>query len=146
MALGQFHPPPRTKLYSSLSRCYAIATLRKAKGITLLNSWPHSLGYFRPYLFGNSFTLITDHEPLKWLMTAPKLSGKMAKWSLLLQEYAFRVQHRARTDNANVDCLSRYPLLSNAEAPVLDWSKEEVLLVTVYLAFMAGTLAPASPF
>ena len=39
------------------------------------------------YLFGNSFTLITDHEPLRWLMTTKKLTGKMARWSLLLQEY-----------------------------------------------------------
>ena len=39
---------------------------------------------FRPYLFGNSFHLVTDHEPLKWIMTTTKLTGKLARWSLLL--------------------------------------------------------------
>ena len=75
---------------------------------------------FRPYLFGNSFTLVTDHEPLKWIMTTQKLPGKLARWSLLLQEYYFTVVHRAGTDNANADCLSRYPRISIDHAPVPD--------------------------
>ena len=50
--------------------------------------------HFRPYLFGNSFHLVTDHEPLKWIMTTTKLTGKLARWSLLLQEYDFTVEHR----------------------------------------------------
>ena len=65
--------------------------------------------HFRSYLFGNSFTLVTDHEPLKWIMTTTKLTGKLARWSLLLQEYDFTVEHRAGGDNTNADCLSRYP-------------------------------------
>lgn len=42
--------------------------------------------YFREYLFGQPFTLVTDHEPLKWLMQTNKTTGKLARWSLLLQE------------------------------------------------------------
>ena len=94
-------------------------------------------------MFGNSFTLVTDHEPLKWLMTTQKLTGKMAKWSLLFQEYAFTVVHLAGTENTNADCLSRYPLPSEAASPILDWSRGEVLPVTLYLAFMAGTPSDA---
>ena len=82
--------------------------------------------HFRAYLFGNSFTLITDHEPLRWLMTTQKLTGKMARWSLLLQEYDFTVQHRAGVDNTNADCLSRFPMVSDKNAPVLDWSRGEI--------------------
>ena len=99
--------------------------------------------HFRPYLFGNSFTLVTDHEPLKWIMTIQKLTGKLAKWSLLLQEYDFTVEHRAGTANTNADCLSRYPLLSAADAPVLDWTKGENLAPTTFLAMMVGA-APST--
>ena len=60
--------------------------------------------HFRPYLFGNSFHLVTDHEPLKWIMTTTKLTGKLARWSLLLQKYDFTVEHRKGVENTNVDC------------------------------------------
>ena len=75
---------------------------------------------FKPYLFGNSFTLVTDDEPLKWLMTTHELTGKLARWSLLLQEYDFTVVHRAGTDNVNADCLSRYPRTSTDNALALN--------------------------
>ena len=95
--------------------------------------------HFRAYLFGNSFTLVT--EPLGWLMTTQKLTGKMARWSLQLQEYDFTVQHRAEVDNTNIDCLCRFPLVSEENAPILDWSRGEI---PIYLTAMA-TLGAAAP-
>ena len=76
--------------------------------------------HFRQYLFGNSFTLVTDHEPLRWILTTQKLTGKLARWSLLLQEHDFTVVHRAGTENANADFFSRHPLLATHGAPILD--------------------------
>ena len=35
--------------------------------------------HFRCYLFGNPFTLIMDHQTLKWLMENDKLTGKLAR-------------------------------------------------------------------
>ena len=63
-------------------------------------------------------------------------------WSLLLQEYDFTVEHRAGTANTNADSLSRYPIPSAADAPLLDWTKGEVLAPTTFLALMAGTTTP----
>ena len=100
-------------------------------------------GHFRQYLFGTSFHLITDHEPLKWIMTTKKLTRKLARWSPLLQEYDFTVEHRKGVDNTNANCLSRYPLPSDADAPLMDWSKGEIMQPATMLAFTAG-LAPAA--
>ena len=99
--------------------------------------------HLRPYLFGNSFTLVTHHKHLKWLMTTQKLTGKLARWSLLLQEYDFVVAHRAGLENMNADCLSRYPLPSTVAAPVLDWSKGEILEPVTFLAMMVGLVCRA---
>jgi hypothetical protein len=33
--------------------------------------------HFRPYFYGNEFTLYIDHQPIKWLITNNKLNGKL---------------------------------------------------------------------
>lgn len=64
---------------------------------------------FRPYLHGTHFTVVTDHSALKWLMTIKDLSGRLARWSVLLQEYNFDIIHRKGKSHSNVDALSRPP-------------------------------------
>ncbi len=49
--------------------------------------------HFRPYFYGTNFTLYTNHQLIKWLMTNDKLIGKLAHWALILQEYEFKVIH-----------------------------------------------------
>jgi len=49
--------------------------------------------HFKPYLYDTKFTLYTDHQPIKWLMTNDKLTSKLAHWAFILQEYEFKVIH-----------------------------------------------------
>ena len=94
--------------------------------------------HFREFLFGTPFTLITDHEPLKWLMQTNKTTGKLARWSLLLQEYDMKVLHKRGVLNTNADCLSRFPKNAPSyEPPLPDWNKGDynVTPATVF-AFM----------
>ena len=64
--------------------------------------------YYRVYLLGKHFTLITDHSALRWLHSVePK--GRIARWVMDLQEYTFDVRHRPGTANQNADALSRLP-------------------------------------
>lgn len=45
--------------------------------------------YFRHYLLGKTFILKTDHKALEYLWTAKKLTGRMLRWALKLQEFKF---------------------------------------------------------
>jgi hypothetical protein len=58
------------------------------------------------------FVLESDHQPLKWILTSSKLTGKLARWALMLSEFDSEVRHGAGVDN-EIDCLSRYPQVSN---------------------------------
>jgi len=67
--------------------------------------------YFRPYLYGRKFTIITDHLALKWLLTIKNPNAKLTRWSLLIQTFDFEILHRAGKKMSDVDCLSR-PVLA----------------------------------
>lgn len=62
---------------------------------------------FRPFIEMQDFTIITDHASLKWLMEQKELSGRLARWSLKLQGYSFKIEHRKGTENIVPDALSR---------------------------------------
>ena len=64
---------------------------------------------FEPYLYGRKFVLHTDHHSLKWLMSISDPSGRLARWSLLVQQYDFEIRHRPGVAHANADALSRRP-------------------------------------
>ena len=65
---------------------------------------------FYPYLYGRRFTVYTDHKPLEWLMNIKEPTGRLMRWSLLLQEYDIAIGYRPGKMNQNADSLSRAPL------------------------------------
>lgn len=62
---------------------------------------------FRCYVEGMPFTIITDHASLKWLMGQKELTGRLARWSLKLQGFDFKIEHRKGSENVVPDTLSR---------------------------------------
>jgi hypothetical protein len=77
------------------------------KGELLALAW--AVRSFRQHLHGTKFRLVTDHQPLKWLMDARDLNGQYARWQMMLQEYDFTIEHRAGVKHTNADVLSRFP-------------------------------------
>jgi hypothetical protein len=61
----------------------------------------------RPYLYGRSFIVKTDHASLKWLLNLKDHNGRLMRWALLLQDYTYVIVHRSGKANANADALSR---------------------------------------
>ncbi|CAI5495477.1 unnamed protein product [Closterium sp. Naga37s-1] len=68
-----------------------------------------AVDHFRVYLHGSPFTLVTDHQPLTWLMTNHTLTGRNARWAMRLQEYEFKIRHRPGKTLQHMDGLSRNP-------------------------------------
>ena len=64
---------------------------------------------FYPYLYGFSFKLITDHNPLTSLKGLKDTGGRLARWSLFLQQFNFTVEYKKGSRHSNADTLSRRP-------------------------------------
>lgn len=62
---------------------------------------------FNAFLYGVPFIVQTDHQPLSYLQRAKQLNSRVLRWSLLLEEYEFRVEHIKGSNNVGADYLSR---------------------------------------
>ena len=62
---------------------------------------------FKPYMYGTTFTVETDHNPLVWLDKCKDVNQKLLRWSLILQQYSFTIRHKNGSDHKNADALSR---------------------------------------
>ena len=90
---------------------------------------------FYSYLFGHSFTLITDHKPLLGLLdnqkpTSPQASARIRRWSLYLSMFEYQLKFRNTTAHANADALSRLPL---PVEPVVKQPPPEIVLLVDHL-------------
>lgn len=65
---------------------------------------------FRPYIEGTHFTVVTDHAALKWLHKIKDPIGRLARWSMRLNQFSFDIVHRKGKFNVVPDALSRSPV------------------------------------
>jgi hypothetical protein len=99
--------------------CYASRTLNPAEvnystieKELLAIVW--SCKYFRPYLFGRKFTILTDHKPLQWLFSLKEPNSRLVRWRLKLEEFDYVIQYKKGKNNQAADALSRNPVDLNA--------------------------------
>ncbi|XP_055362214.1 retrovirus-related Pol polyprotein from transposon 412 [Betta splendens] len=64
---------------------------------------------FHDYLYGNDFTVITDNNPLTYLLTTAKLDAVSYRWLAALSTFTFNIKYRAGKQNVDADGLSRRP-------------------------------------
>lgn len=97
---GEEHPIAyMSQKLNSAQRNYSVSELECLADILCLEK-------FRGFVEGMTFTIITDHASLKWLMTQRDLSGRLARWSLKLQGFDFTIEHRKGSANVVPDALS----------------------------------------
>ena len=61
----------------------------------------YSINKFRHYLLGKKFTFHVDHSALLYLVSKQELTGKLARWTLLLQEFELDILHRLGVQHAD---------------------------------------------
>ena len=69
---------------------------------------------FRMYLYGSRFQIITDSQAVTTILKASykAAGGRLARWSLALQDFDYELVHRSGSLNLVPDALSRNPLQS----------------------------------
>ncbi|XP_075919984.1 uncharacterized protein LOC142922927 [Petromyzon marinus] len=64
---------------------------------------------YRPYLYGQHFTVRSDHSALQYALRVDQPSGQLSRWLEVLQDYDFNVTYRRGAQHTNADALSRLP-------------------------------------
>ena len=84
-------------------------------GELLAVTW--ALRSFHPYVWGQHIKLITDHQPLQWLLsTRTTKSAHHLRWAIAIAEYDIEIIHRAGAAHANADVPSRHPRKTTDDA------------------------------
>ncbi|CAG2257357.1 unnamed protein product [Mytilus edulis] len=73
------------------------------------------------------FTVFTDHKALQYLMQQKRVTGRLARWALELQEFNFKIVHKPGRQNVVADALSQVqffydntPIISSIETNQVD--------------------------
>ena len=64
---------------------------------------------FHDYLYVNSFLVVTDNNPLTYVLSSPKLDATGQRWLASLGTYNFQLKYRCGRANGDADGLSRRP-------------------------------------
>ncbi|KAG9444492.1 hypothetical protein H6P81_015832 [Aristolochia fimbriata] len=85
----------------------------------------------RHYLLAHSTNLISRADPLKYIMSRPILSGRLAKWALLLSDFEINfVPQRAIKGQALANFLADHPVPAEWELTE-EFPDEEIFLIEV---------------
>ena len=66
-----------------------------------------AIDQFRPYVYGRTFKVKCDHNPLVYLNNVKNKSSRLTRWRLSLSEYDFEIEYKKGVLNTNADALSR---------------------------------------
>lgn len=66
-----------------------------------------AMEHFRQCLYGRLFRVITDHQPLKSLMTAANPHPQLARWFDRISKFEFKIEYRRGRAHGNADAFSR---------------------------------------
>ncbi|GBG80536.1 hypothetical protein CBR_g30997 [Chara braunii] len=66
-----------------------------------------ALEHWKHYLLGRHFKVYYDHETLRWLKTQAKMTPKLTRWAVEIDQYDFELKPVKGKNNVVADALSR---------------------------------------
>ena len=99
---GKFHP----MAYASCSLKGSEAKYHSSKLEFLALKWA-VVNQFREYLQYRPFQVMTDNNPLTYVMSSPNLDAMGHRWVTALANFNMSLEYQKGTDNKVADCLSR---------------------------------------
>ena len=66
-----------------------------------------AVSHFAYFLYGKSFTILTDHRSLESLVAGKQCNRRVHGWALKLAEFDFSIKYRSGRENVVADTLSR---------------------------------------
>lgn len=87
-----------------------------------------ALRYFRVYLLGLQFKVVTDCSALRLTFAKRDLLPRIGRWWFEVQEYTFDVEYRTGSKMAHVDALSRNPIRISIEILKVDITEGDWIL------------------
>ncbi|GFV57208.1 retrovirus-related Pol polyprotein from transposon 17.6 [Trichonephila clavipes] len=72
-----------------------------------------ALKRFDNWIFGAEVEVISDHNPLTYLILTTPQSAELTRWALALQRYNISISYKKGVKHGNADALSRLPIPVN---------------------------------
>ena len=94
-------------------------------------SMVYNITKFRHYLLGRKFTFHVDHSALLYLVNKQALTGRLAPWMLLLQDFDFQIHHRLGVQHAVANYLSHLELGEPADSTYDDLPDASLFSLTM---------------
>jgi hypothetical protein len=88
-----------------------------------------SVKKYRYYLLMNPVVLFVDHMALHYLVNKPELSGRLARWVLLLSEFDYTVQYKPGKMHLQADHLSRLSSEVNKEDMADEFTDDQLFTI-----------------
>ncbi|SNX85847.1 related to Gag-pol polyprotein [Melanopsichium pennsylvanicum] len=100
---GRWHPIAfYLRKMASAEKNYEIHDKELLAVVVCLNHWRHMLAGLPSQLI-----ILTDHEALKYFKSQRKITGRQARWSVLLADFDFVLQYRPGDKAGEPDALTR---------------------------------------